>query len=226
MSQQINLFNPIFLKQKKYFSATTMAQSLGLILLGVVLVIGYANYRLLNLNKEAASAAAQLSASQSQLARLNTDFGPRQKNKSLADEILKSEAEVRGLQQVFETLRKGEFGNTKGYSDYLRAFSRQIVGGLWLTGLSIYGAGNEIAIQGRATRPELIPAYISRFRGEAVLQGKTFSTLEMQVPQVDQINRGEPAGIRPVALANFIDFTLQSSGIAKEPDTASGVTAR
>ena len=31
MSQQINLFNPIFMKQKKYFSVTTMLQALGLI---------------------------------------------------------------------------------------------------------------------------------------------------------------------------------------------------
>ena len=35
MAQQINLFNPIFLKQKRYFSATAMAQAGGLIVLGV-----------------------------------------------------------------------------------------------------------------------------------------------------------------------------------------------
>jgi hypothetical protein len=29
MSQQINLFNPLFLKQKKYFSTVTMLQALG-----------------------------------------------------------------------------------------------------------------------------------------------------------------------------------------------------
>ena len=36
MSQQINLFNPIFLKQKKIFSAAAMAQALCVLLGGVL----------------------------------------------------------------------------------------------------------------------------------------------------------------------------------------------
>ena len=42
MSQQINLFNPIFLKQKKYFSVVTMLQALLLIVLGSMLFFAYA----------------------------------------------------------------------------------------------------------------------------------------------------------------------------------------
>ena len=36
MSQQINLFNPLFMRKEKYFSARTMLQSLVLIALGMV----------------------------------------------------------------------------------------------------------------------------------------------------------------------------------------------
>jgi Tfp pilus assembly protein PilN len=143
----------------------------------------------------------------------------------LEEEILKSETEVKSMQQVFETLRKGEFGNTKGYSEYLRAYSRQIVGGVWLTGLSIYGAGNEIGIKGRATRPELIPTYISRLKSEAVMQGKTFATLEMQVPEAEQTNKADSTAAKAVVLANFIDFNLQSVPSVKESaGPAEGVT--
>ena len=45
MSQQINLFNPVFLKQKKYFSVMTMLQALGLIVLGSIVFYGYAWYQ-------------------------------------------------------------------------------------------------------------------------------------------------------------------------------------
>ena len=38
MSQQINLFNPLFMRKEKYFSARTMLQSLGLIVLGLVVL--------------------------------------------------------------------------------------------------------------------------------------------------------------------------------------------
>src|SRR5438105_1650000 len=37
MSQQINLFNPIFLAQKKYFSAAAMLQALALLVGGLIL---------------------------------------------------------------------------------------------------------------------------------------------------------------------------------------------
>ena len=228
MSQQINLFNPIFLKQKKYFSSRTMAQSLGLIVLGVVLVAVYANYRLSKLRTESVSVAMQLSVAQSQLAKLNATLEPRQKSKTLGDEILKNEAQVQNLRQIFETLNKGEFGNTKGYSDYLRAYSRQIVTGVWLTGISITGAGNEIGITGRATKPELVPNYINRLKGEVIMQGKTFATLEMGVPHVDDNNSNNPTGKKATGLANFIDFNLQSSPMGKESagDVTSGTGAK
>ena len=35
MSQQINLYNPLFLKREKYFSARTMLQALGVIALAL-----------------------------------------------------------------------------------------------------------------------------------------------------------------------------------------------
>ena len=45
MSQQINLFNPVFLKQKKYFSVIAMGQALAMIAVGSALFYGYANYQ-------------------------------------------------------------------------------------------------------------------------------------------------------------------------------------
>jgi hypothetical protein len=44
MAQQINLFNPIFLQQKKHFSAVTMLQALGLLLAGILVFYAYASF--------------------------------------------------------------------------------------------------------------------------------------------------------------------------------------
>jgi hypothetical protein len=208
VSQQINLFNPIFLKQKKYFSAVTMAQALGLILLGSILLVFYTNYQLAMLEREATSVSGQLVLAQAQLARVTADYGPRPKSKSLEEEIQNAEAEVKSLQQVVDVLKNGQFGNTKGYSAYLRAFSRQIVSGLWLTDISLIGAGNEIGMKGRTVNPALVPAYISRLKREPVMQGTSFATLEMQVPQIDPARKDETA--KP-QMAGYIDFSLQSA---------------
>lgn len=215
MSQQINLFNPIFLKQEKLFSAVTMAQALGLILLGLAALTVYSHYQSSSLNIQAVANTTQLALAQAQLAKVNADFGSRQKSKLIEDDIQKTEAETKSLQQVFDILQKGEFGNTKGYAEYLRAFSRQIIGGVWLTGFSIYGAGSEIGLQGRALQPELVPAYISRLKHEPVMQGKSFATLEMQLPPVDQVRMGGPAASKQLVPARYIEFNLQSSGMMK-----------
>lgn len=220
MSQQINLFNPIFLKQQKHFSAKTMAEALGLILIGAILLSVYTNFQLSSLKKDAESASAQLKLAQAQLTKVTTEVATQQKSKSLEDDIHKTESEVASLQQVFNILKKGEFGNTKGYSEYWRAFSRQIVDGIWLTGISISGAGNEIGIDGKALSPELVPMYINRLRREPVMQGKSFATLEMQVPQVDAA--GSDAAKQKVS-AGYLDFSLQSAGL-NEPSNLPGAT--
>ncbi len=220
MSQQINLFNPIFLKRKKYFSAVTMAQALGLILLGSVVLVLYASLQASGLSRDLANSSALLAVTQAQWDKVNADYGPRQKSKTLEDEIQKAETDVKAVQTVFDILKKGEFGNTKGYSEYLRALSRQSFDGVWLTGLSIVGAGNELVIQGRALQSESVPLYISRLKREPVLQGTSFASLEMQVqvpPQPD-LPKKEPASVKQKTV---IAFSLQSS--RREPGDASKV---
>jgi hypothetical protein len=220
VSQQINLFNPVLLRQKKYFSAITMMQALALILLGSLLVALYASFRLSGLQSAADQSSARLAAAQAQQARAMAEFGVRQSNPLLATEFKKTSSEVQALQQVFDILQTGEIGNTDGYSAYLTAFARQITDGLWLTGFAIHGAGNEIALQGRMLRPELVPAYISRLTREPVMHGKSFSTLVMQQPQAEGASTGATASAAAGAppANGYLEFRLQSAGIA--PDVA------
>jgi hypothetical protein len=221
MSQQINLFNPIFLKQKKYFSAVTMVEALALILFGCILLTIYARLQLSTLTAEAAVTTNQLKAAQTQLAKVTAEYGPKQKNKMLEAELQEAETNVISLQRVFEILKKGEFGNTKGYAEYWRAFARQSTDGVWLTGLSIYGAGNEIGVKGRALQPEMVPAYITRLKREPIMQGKSFSALEMQAPDAQSTDKSKQNTDVP-----YIEFSLHSSGMVKEQADSSGVKSK
>lgn len=216
MSQQINLFNPIFRQQRKYLSAVTMMQALGLILLGAVLLAVYAGYRSSRLAADAAAASSQLQAAQVQLAQVTTAFPPLKKSAVLEAQIRTVEEEMVSLQKAAAILRDEKFGSTAGHAEYMRAFARQIVDGVWLTGFSLQGGGAEISLQGRALRPELVPAYINHLKQETVLQGKSFSALHMQVPQLEQAPGTTPKGQAPVA-APFIEFNLQSMEMLAQP---------
>lgn len=223
MSQQINLFNPIFKQQKKYFSAVTMAQALGMVLLGSVLMIAYATYRSSMLGAEAVAANQQLKTAEDQFAQVSVAFPPREKSKILEQQVQKMEAELAAVQKITGSLQTGALGNTDGYAEYLRAFARQIVDGIWLTGLRIYGNGTEVGLEGKALRPELVPAYINRLKQESVMQGKSFSALQMRAPQAAETRAAE--GGRPT-VPGHIEFSLQSTDSTMQSAGTTGAQNR
>lgn len=225
MSQQINLFNPVFLKRKKPLSALAMVQAMGLILLGCLGLAAYLNFQVSVLKQQAARSTSLVAATQAQLIKVSTELGQRQKSKVLEEEIVNTEDDLKSLQRVFELLKKGEFGNTKGFSEYLRAFSRQSPGGLWLTGLTITGAGHEIGLQGRVLQADLVPAFIGRLKQEPAMHGKSFSSLEMNAPQPDAL-KGDSVKLKTIMPAGFVEFRLQSSEATGEQAGLSGAPKR
>ena len=201
MSQQINLFNPIFMKQRKYFSLLTMLQALGMIVAGSLLFYGYAIYQVGELRKQSEESTKRYSAEQQRMVRFAAEFSPQQANRTLQDEVQRMEKQSTDQAELIETIKSGAVGNTTGYSEYMRAFSRQMVQGLWLTGFRVTGDAAQISLSGAVLNPELLPAYIQRLGKEGVMQGKAFSTLQMQQPK-DGASQG--------AAARYVEFTLHS----------------
>src|ERR1700712_2050505 len=153
-----------------------MAQALGVLLLGSLVLVYYGNRQVNVLARESESLKVRLAAKEARMATVDAEFAPRKKSEALEAELAYTQAHLQSLREVSGILKRGELGNTQGYAEYFRAFSRQSVNGLWLTGVSITGAGNEIGLQGRALQAPLIPNYIARLKGEAVMQGKTFGS--------------------------------------------------
>jgi hypothetical protein len=214
VSQQINLFNPIFLKQKKIFTAVPMAEALAIILAGALLLNWYAVRSVDELEQEAAAGKAMLAKREQRLNQSRAQFAPRAKDPALAAQLTAAEAELKGLHDVSSVLQGGALGNTAGYAEYFRAFSRQNVNGLWLTGVSINGAGNDIGVQGRAMQATLIPNYIARLTGERVMRGKTFASLDIGRPDAaaPAAAPGAASAPAPAAAASpFVEFSLQST---------------
>jgi hypothetical protein len=206
MSQQINLFNPIFLKQKKYFSVVAMLQALGLIVLGSGLFFAYALYQVAQLSKQADDMGKRYVAEQKRLATFSNEFSPQRSGQLLENELKQLQAQASTQDALLNLLKGGAIGNTEGYSEYMRAFARQSIKGLWLTGFDIVGDGAQMSLSGAVVNPQLVPSYIQRLGREKVMHGKTFSTLRMQQPKKD--------GDRLVP--RYVEFSLRSTAIPDE----------
>ncbi len=173
MSQQINLFNPIFMKQRKYFSLPTMLQALALIVLGSLVFYAYARYQVGQLDKQYAENTRRFETDQVRLASLAAEFSPQQSNQLLQDEVRQLEKNLADQTELVDTLKSGVIGNTAGYSQYMSAFARQVVPGLWLTGFKVTGDGAQISLNGAVTDGKLLPDYIRRLGREPSMQGKS-----------------------------------------------------
>ncbi|MGB8518432.1 MAG: fimbrial assembly protein [Gallionella sp.] len=204
MSQQINLFNPIFLKQQKHFSLPTMLQGLGLVLLGSLLFFVFAKYQVAQLEQQSAESTKRFEIEQARLVRYTAEYSPQQAYQLLQDELQQLEIKVTEANELVDTLRSGAVGNTTGYSEYLRAFARQATAGLWLTSFDVTGDAAQISLSGGVTDPELLPVYIQKLSRESVMHGKKFSTLQMQQPKVDTKSADKNAAPR------YVEFALRS----------------
>lgn len=207
MSQQINLFDPLFRRQKKYFSAHTMAQALGLLLALSLLLYGFAWYRVDRLEADVAASAQRLKAAEQEVAQIERNAPPREKSPLLAAEVAQAAAKVAARERVLAVLNGGAIGNTRGYSDYFRAFARQDTEGVWLTELHIGNNANGIFINGRALEPAMVPVYVQRLQGEPILRGRYFDTLEMRAAPAQKDARA------------FVEFSL---GAERTPGNAGG----
>lgn len=215
MSQQINLFNPVFLQQKKIFSARTMGAALLVLFVGVAALNVYGNMRVQALQKQADAGAAQLAQKQARLASVATEFAPRQKNPAVEAELLEAESQLAALREVSGVLERGELGNTQGYAETFRALARQHVDGLWLTSVSISGAGLDIGVRGRALDPQRVPGYLNRLTNEPVLRGKAFGSLS--ISQGEAGTRLDEAGKTVSTPAPYVEFSLQSAPEGVKP---------
>jgi hypothetical protein len=208
MSQQINLFNPAFLQQKKVFTAAAMAASLGLLALGLAGVGVAARLRVASLQAQADQGAVQLEKTQKRLATVSAEFAPRKQDPKLAEELTLAQSELLDLKDVAGVIERGELGDTAGYAEYFRALARQSVDGLWLTGVSIAGAGADIGVRGRAMDPALVPGYLGRLRNEPVMQGKPVGSLQIGEAAALKLVRDGKETSSP---APYVEFSLQST---------------
>lgn len=210
MSQQINLFHETK-KSKNNLSALNMVQGLVLIICCAILFYVYSVYQNSQLEQQLGAANKSIAGEQNRLAGLAADFSRQRSGLTIEQELKKVEAEAVAQREIINALKSGVIGNTSGYSEYMRAFARQTLGGLWLTGFSIDGDATQMSISGAALSPELVPAYIMRLNNETVMRGKTFASLQMQLPKPDANKPASgKADAGKAAAPQYLEFNLLS----------------
>lgn len=205
MKQQINLYQPMFRRQRKVFTAAAMAQLIGVLLVGLVIIGIYAAGQVRKLEGQLARSTQQYEEAQQRLLSYQEAYPPRVRSELLDQQLLRARAELAVQQQLEQILTSGAFGNTTGFSGHLTALARQRVTGAWLTRILISHGGEAVGLAGRSLAPELIPDYVQRLGAEPAFAGQGFSALDI---------------VRMADNPRLVEFWLRSSGI--EPGDVDG----
>ena len=116
MSQQINLYQPMFRRQKKVFSAVTMLQTCAIFLLGFTLIYVYGAYQLQPVKKELESNNKEILTLTEKMEKLEKQYAPKGKSKLLESEIARLNEELLSRKKIQQILQQKPYGNTGGFS--------------------------------------------------------------------------------------------------------------
>lgn len=200
MAQQINLFNPIFLKQKRYFSAAAMAQAVGLIVIGVLAIYALQVHQTRALERVAAETQKQLDERKAQIAVF-----ARQTAGDTSKALDAAEARLAERRSLLDDVRTGVGGDAKGYSRYMRALARAHTSGVWLTGVEIGGKSGALVIKGRALESSLVPGYIDALKRQPPFSGRRVGELKVAA-KVEPPSA--PGASRAGTPTRYLEFSL------------------
>jgi hypothetical protein len=183
MSQQINLYQPIFRKQKKKFSAEAMLQGFLIVLAGALALVGYAYWQNSQLRAQLSHSDRQLASATKRFEEAARKFAGQSRQVSPEQKVAELQRAIQLRERVRGLLSRGIFANTQGFSGYFAAFGRQHVPGVWLTSMQITGAADELMLSGRSQMPELVPRYLQRLSQEKPLAGIEFQSFQLSRPK-------------------------------------------
>jgi len=179
MSQQINLYQPMFRAERKVFSTATLLQAAAVVLAALTAIYGYAYWNTERMSVELERLRAQVEAERSRLESLSREQSARPVA-ALESRVRELTAQRNAKLNLLDRLGSRALGNTEGFSGYLIALARQHTGDLWLTRLAIGEGGERLALEGGAVEPASVPRYLQRLAGEAALAGRQFQRLNIR----------------------------------------------
>lgn len=177
--QQVNLFQPIFRKQRLVLSAAVLAPSIGVFVLALAAISTWGWLQVSSLEAEALLLEGRERAQSAQLASLDPASGLNRRAEIEA-ELVELNQRLIEQQRLVEVLDERPLGGIAGFSGILAALGRQRTPGLWLTRIDIDGASGGIELAGRSVSPDRVPGFLLSLGDEPALAGRRFDAFGLE----------------------------------------------
>ena len=194
MVQQVNLCLPILRKQRKRFSAQTLAQALAILLL-VGVAIGTA--WVWNLNQASASLKLTLAAQTQELEALRVALAKSQTGvasgqTAAEQELTQLRAHLVQRGKVLAALQQGHVQPGQGHAARLQLVAQTIPPAAWVTQITADERVLEVA--GYTLEPAVLTLWVNRLAESPLLKGQSLSTVKVDSVKPDTVLPGAVAG--------------------------------
>ncbi|GMQ88468.1 MAG: hypothetical protein BMS9Abin08_1716 [Gammaproteobacteria bacterium] len=198
MYQQVNLYQPVFRKQVKVFSATTLAQITGAVLALLVIVFAHARWTLAGMENSATALQQQLEHLQSQMGALEADYRTPD-TEPLDTEIEQLRADINQRHYLLTQFDRLVIQHRSGFAEQFKVLAEQRVPGLWLEGVKVSGKG-QVELRGITLDARLVPLYVQQLGKHPDLSDSSFETLSMtrldpDKPQIEFVLRNHKEAV-------------------------------
>lgn len=183
--QQVNLYQPMFRKQEKVFSAVTMLQISTVLVVMLAAIYGYSWWSFKPIESELARLETEQGRLQQEIARIRAESPPPVPSRLLEQEVVRLSDELERMKHVRQAISGARFGNQEGFSGFYEGLARQHISGIWLTHVSLSHGGTRLSFRGKAISAELVPVYLQRLAGEQAFSGMSFNLLELTRSEAD-----------------------------------------
>jgi Tfp pilus assembly protein PilN len=180
MAQQINLCTPIFLTQKRYFSAYAMLQALA-----VFLLLGgtMAAYWVRSLQSFSDTLEQTIATNQSEVDRIQAALKVNKAMSGPAESTFKQELQARRMElkqreELLEQSQRGLFREGFGHSARLQLVAQTIPAQVWVT--EIKSDSNRLELIGSTLEPAALNDWVKRLAASPLMQGQSLATVKVE----------------------------------------------
>lgn len=212
MRQQINLFNPALAPTTQRWPARVIVGIWSVCAAMAIVLYGGAAYVTAHAAQEQSRQAKAVATLQTEVMQLTQQVAARKPEAALVQRQERLQAQLAARRQALARIDQRAPESDQGVSDFFMALSRQVLQGVWLTGLTIERGGSQIELHGRATDPQLLPRYLSQLRNEDVLRGHGFGSVSVQ----------QPAATEPAPTQPYVEFRMASTAVGETAGNAKG----
>ena len=180
MPQQINLCTPILLTQKRYFSAHTMAISLGIfVVLGAALCgtwVWGLDHASESFQQSVESHKTEVESLQAAILRSKANSAPV--DPTLLAQLTERHNAVAQREKLKEALSQGLFQPGWGHSDRLTWVARSIPAPVWISEVRLDGARFEVS--GFTLEPAALNEWVDKLSVSPLMQGLKLATVRVE----------------------------------------------